>query len=237
MKIGDRISKIRNEINITQEDLAKQLFVSNKTISSWELGRTEPNLEMIIKLSECLECSINYLIYGNKQKDKTKSEIKIKLSSNEYKYIKSILNEYAKEISKSYQHDIYYENVSNCFSSNEYLRIGKRGKKNILTYKKWNESYDVILYDTEITNDKALEKIFNIIGLNKVVDVKKKRYKYVYNDFEVCLDNVEKLGYFIEIKSDNSKKLLNCTQSLRLNIKNVVTERYYKLIKESINGN
>ena len=47
--------------------LASKLYVTDKTISSWESNRTEPSLEMIIKLSEILQCSASYLLYGENE--------------------------------------------------------------------------------------------------------------------------------------------------------------------------
>ncbi len=44
MNLGNRISELRMAKKLSQEELAKKVFVSNKTISSWELNRTEPDL-------------------------------------------------------------------------------------------------------------------------------------------------------------------------------------------------
>ena len=44
MDYGKRISKLRQDKNITQKDLASRLYVTDKTISSWESNRTEPSL-------------------------------------------------------------------------------------------------------------------------------------------------------------------------------------------------
>ena len=68
MNLGKRISKLRTLKKLSQEDLAKKLFVSNKTISSWETNRTEPGLEDIVRLSEIFDCSVVYLIYGDIKK-------------------------------------------------------------------------------------------------------------------------------------------------------------------------
>ena len=65
MNIGKRISELRKKKGVTQEELAKLLYVSDKTVSSWEMGRTEPSLDLIVMLSEVLECDVSYLIYGN----------------------------------------------------------------------------------------------------------------------------------------------------------------------------
>ena len=87
MNYGDRISKLRQDKNITQRQLASKLFVTDKTISSWESNRTEPSLEMIIRLSQVLECSASYLLYGDNTKDNVEMEIKIRLDKEEYNYL------------------------------------------------------------------------------------------------------------------------------------------------------
>lgn len=62
--IGQRIWYLRITNHMTQDALAKRLYVSGNTISSWEHGRTEPNLETIVKLSELFGVSLLYLITG-----------------------------------------------------------------------------------------------------------------------------------------------------------------------------
>lgn len=69
-KISKNIKKLRTEHNLTQEDIAKQLFVTRQTISSWESGRTQPDIETIMKLSELFSVTAEELIYG---KSKTMS--------------------------------------------------------------------------------------------------------------------------------------------------------------------
>lgn len=76
MNLGTRISNLRKLKKLTQQELVDKLFVTDKTISSWEANRTEPNLEMIIRLSEILESSAGYLIYGNNEKMIPKLKLK-----------------------------------------------------------------------------------------------------------------------------------------------------------------
>ncbi len=45
-----------------KQQLVDKLFVTDKTISSWESNRTEPDLETIIRISEILE-EIMFLYY------------------------------------------------------------------------------------------------------------------------------------------------------------------------------
>lgn len=62
MEIGKNIAKFRKEKNLTQEELAKKLCVSPKTLSSYENNRNLPNIEMLILLSDTLGVSINDLL-------------------------------------------------------------------------------------------------------------------------------------------------------------------------------
>lgn len=65
-KISKTIKRLRNEKGITQEELAEMLYVSRQSVSSWENDRTQPDIEMLGKLSELFEVSIEELIYGKK---------------------------------------------------------------------------------------------------------------------------------------------------------------------------
>lgn len=56
MSIGDNIKRLRESRNLKQSDLADMLGISDKTISSWEIGRTEPKMGMVEKISIALDC-------------------------------------------------------------------------------------------------------------------------------------------------------------------------------------
>lgn len=57
MKIGQKIKQIRLERGWTQEQLAEGLFTAQTTVSSWEQGVNEPNLETIQRIANCLRVS------------------------------------------------------------------------------------------------------------------------------------------------------------------------------------
>lgn len=63
-KVSKNIKKLRAERNLTQEDIAKELFVTRQTVSSWESGRTQPDIETLAKLSEIFSVSTEEIIYG-----------------------------------------------------------------------------------------------------------------------------------------------------------------------------
>ena len=66
LKIGKFIARMRNEKKMTQEELAKILGVTNKTVSRWENGNYMPDLSLLKPLSEVLGVSLNELLSGEK---------------------------------------------------------------------------------------------------------------------------------------------------------------------------
>ena len=62
--IGGYIARKRKEQNLTQEQLAQQLGVSNKTISKWETGKCMPDYSVIQKLCDALYVTLPELMDG-----------------------------------------------------------------------------------------------------------------------------------------------------------------------------
>lgn len=57
MKIAENIRKYRELNNMEQKDLAEKLCISNKTVSSWECGRTTPSIGFIETLAKIFNCT------------------------------------------------------------------------------------------------------------------------------------------------------------------------------------
>ena len=58
---AERLKELRQEKDIPQELLAKELGVGNGTISLWENGKREPKLSNLILIAEYFGVSIDYL--------------------------------------------------------------------------------------------------------------------------------------------------------------------------------
>ena len=65
-KIGDFIMNERKAKKLTQSKLAEQLFVSEKTVSKWENGKGVPDTNVLLKLCEILDVSLNELLSGKR---------------------------------------------------------------------------------------------------------------------------------------------------------------------------
>ena len=67
--IGTNLRRLRVRAGLTQDALAGMLHVTRQTVSSWEIGRTEPDLDTLLALAEALHCDATELIsriYGDR---------------------------------------------------------------------------------------------------------------------------------------------------------------------------
>ena len=88
LDIGKRLKQKRQEANLTQKELADLLFVSRQTISSWEVGRTYPDLETLVKISELFATPLDDLLKEDSQVIKDIAE---KVKKSERRKITSII--------------------------------------------------------------------------------------------------------------------------------------------------
>lgn len=73
-KIGKFIAESRKKKNITQQELAEKLGVSDRTIGNWENGRNMPDLSLFKPLCQELDITLNDLISGEKVEEKEYQE-------------------------------------------------------------------------------------------------------------------------------------------------------------------
>lgn len=66
IEMGDRISKQRKSLKLTQEQLADTIGVSTQMISNLELGKKAIRPENLIKICSALGVSADYLLTGVK---------------------------------------------------------------------------------------------------------------------------------------------------------------------------
>ncbi len=65
------LKRLRKKANLSQDTLAEKLCISRQTVSSWERGKSYPDLDMLVQISEVLHTTPNELLYpplGNKHR-------------------------------------------------------------------------------------------------------------------------------------------------------------------------
>lgn len=62
MELSEKIQKLRKEHNLTQEQLAEQLFVSRTAVSKWETGRGMPSMESLQMIARLFNITLDDLL-------------------------------------------------------------------------------------------------------------------------------------------------------------------------------
>lgn len=62
VKFPERLKELRIEKNMSRNELASLLYVNPRTISYWELGQRECNLEQLIKIADIFKVTTDYLL-------------------------------------------------------------------------------------------------------------------------------------------------------------------------------
>lgn len=91
MEVSSQIKKYRQEMNLSQESLAEKIYVTRQTVSSWENGKSYPDIHSLLLLSSLFDVSLDQLIKGDieiMKKEITRTEIE---KFNKYAVIYSVL--------------------------------------------------------------------------------------------------------------------------------------------------
>lgn len=57
-----RLKARREEMGLTQEELANKLGCKQQTVAAWETGMNKPNTDALTILADALDCSADYLL-------------------------------------------------------------------------------------------------------------------------------------------------------------------------------
>lgn len=85
-KIAALIKKQRKKKNLTQEELASRLFVTEKAVSRWETGRGTPDISLLIPLSKELDITPSELLSGEKNNNDLNTFVEYTQSNRKEKY-------------------------------------------------------------------------------------------------------------------------------------------------------
>lgn len=235
MDLGSKIKELRVNKNITQQEFANMLCVSNKTISSWECNRTIPEINMLFKIASFLNVSLYALLDNYTNIEPFEIEVKLKVDCKEFNRILSTLNQKGMQTAEVNQIDSYYIPTYKHFD-NEWLRLRNEDGKNIITYKKKIEDKCCEELESIFDNGEIFEKILFNLDFKKKGVITKKRIKILYdNKYEFSFDTVENIGLFIEIevkkietdRLEEIQKLMSLLNELKRDLKQIDEKRYF----------
>ena len=74
MEFGEKIQKLRNQNNLTQEQLAEKLYVSRTAVSKWESNKGYPNIDSLKDIAKLFNKTIDELLSSEEIIDIAKRE-------------------------------------------------------------------------------------------------------------------------------------------------------------------
>jgi len=80
VNLGEQLQRLREEKNMSREDLAHEMNVSRQAVYKWENNKGYPDIENLIKLSELYNITLDELIKGDRSFQR-----KIEIDSKKHK--------------------------------------------------------------------------------------------------------------------------------------------------------
>ena len=125
-------------------------------------------------------------------------DVKEKFKQFNYEGLKRTIDEYYYDPKRDDLKPDKDNQLSHC------LRLRTKNNDYSITYKddvfdngKWLYSNE---YETKIENIDMLREIFDRLGLVKFIEIDNEKETYVYNDYEIVIENVKDLGIFMEVE-------------------------------------
>lgn len=175
-KIGEFLRNLRLEYGMSQDELAEKLFVSRQAVSSWEVGKSVPDYDILLKLSDLYDIKVEEILRG-----------RIIYKNSTYRFITNIFSE------KSKKKRLIYNGVASllfillCFMFVYFFSTYNR--IHFYTLETYGEGSKYHCNDgiVVISNDTALYKNCDLVGFNdeKVYKIK---YYYIHNGKERLIE-------------------------------------------------
>jgi adenylate cyclase, class 2 len=170
-----------------------------------------------------------------------KREIEVKVKIESFDEVLGKLKELGCEFSEPVrQEDTIFINYDRPFieftTHDPFLRIRKTKGKTIFTFKQ-GEEMNSVEREFEVSDAEQLEDTLKFLGFRPEVKVSKVRQKSRYKDYEICLDQVESLGSYIELEKITEEEadmvqaeMMQFLESLDIKSKDRVLNGYDTLV-------
>ena len=84
VKIGKYICSMRKKFNLTQQELADKLYISDRAVSKWERGISIPDISTLINLSNIFRVNMSDILLGIETTSNKKEDSILKTYLKEY---------------------------------------------------------------------------------------------------------------------------------------------------------
>jgi adenylate cyclase class 2 len=171
------------------------------------------------------------------------TEIEAKLKVDSLTEIENKLEELGAEFqAEQLQADYFFDDANAVLTkSDRCLRLRKeavgKSERYLLTYKGAKEKSRLKKrreIEISIKDADSLRKILSGLGYEKVLEVKKRRLLWQFNQCKVALDRLPLLGDFVEIEGPDEEQISAVQENLGLSDLQPITKSYASLITERL---
>ena len=179
---GNKLYELRKKHNLTQEELAYKLKISDKAISKWENGSSKPSISNLKKLSEIYDMSIDKILLKDKEPKKAQVIKKIVITGGSDAGKTTAMNWIQNNFEKKGYKVVFIDSAAKEFINDGVL---KGELKSTLKYQS-------IVIDMQIAKEKIYEEAAKQLPFEKILLVCKRgtvdAKAYMSNrDFEYML--------------------------------------------------
>lgn len=164
---GDVLKKERKKLNLTQEQLAKKINTTRQNITNWETGYNVPSIDLLQRLSNFFDCSIDYLLGRNSYRNLKEYYLNHKVQfDNDMKVLNAIDNKTFNDLDLDVVYGIDEKDIDNSDINlpkpNSEIFLDKLKEMNLLSNDKElsNEELKIILEFIE-NNKNMLKNLMN----------------------------------------------------------------------------
>lgn len=161
---GNKLYELRKKHNLTQEELAYKLKISDKAISKWENGSSKPSISNLKKLSEIYDMSIDKILLKDKEPKKTQIIKKIVITGGSDAGKTTAMNWIQNNFEKKGYKVIFIDSAAKEFINDGVL---KGELKSTLKYQS-------IVIDMQIAKEKIYEEAAKQLPFEKILLVCKR---------------------------------------------------------------
>lgn len=224
----NKIKELRMKKKLTQEELAEKLNVSRQTISKWELGETNPNINQAKEIAQIFNVSLEELLNEKRINKNIIKKIILIIVVFVYLVTTLLIINYKKILYYNISNNSYYLNVE----QKNTININHKDVNDYFQYKNIKirndfKNYDVIFRDGNTYSSKKDDKTFSISikedMLNNILinsNLKNNELDKFLNDNHInnsidllyySLDNKKNINIYSSIKNIKEQMIIKST--------------------------
>ena len=171
-------------------------------------------------------------------------EIEIRVRINDNKPLLEFLEKNGNFKSEKHQKDEYFSPAHRNFIKEkpikEWLRLREEKDRYSMDYKNWHynsdgKAYHCDEYEAKLENLDSIKNILKALNFESLIVVDKERKTFMFENYEIALDQVEGLGHYVEVEYKGEEEVLD-TKKIAEEMKDFIEKTGCQIIEQDFVG-